>query len=185
MVSMCNLCYENEGKWRHHAAFRVFWCDACFLRSCDVSQEGLAKWRQQVERKRKVARVGYGLDRRVRDHALWQLNTLGLGWLGYSHKGIWDYEMAYGLLVRFGGFHCRKCGAGGPVHIDHVVSRVAGGSDDLTNLQILCEHCNLAKGSKSVDYRSEYEQERLGDLWPSICYWLEGFRRARSGVPKL
>lgn len=45
---------------------------------------------------------------------------------------------------------CRGCGTsaadGATLHVDHVVSRYHGGSDDLSNLQTLCQVCNLGKG---------------------------------------
>jgi 5-methylcytosine-specific restriction endonuclease McrA len=46
---------------------------------------------------------------------------------------------------------CQECGR--PVtrrdlHIDHVVPRAAGGSDEPSNLQVLCEPCNLKKGTR-------------------------------------
>ena len=46
---------------------------------------------------------------------------------------------------------CQLCGATDvPMHVDHIVPRVAGGTSDMDNLQALCVPCNLAKGSKSV-----------------------------------
>jgi hypothetical protein len=54
---------------------------------------------------------------------------------------------------------CLSCGARleavGPraLHVDHVVPRIKGGIDHLDNYQALCRTCNLAKGSRSVDYR--------------------------------
>jgi 5-methylcytosine-specific restriction enzyme A len=51
------------------------------------------------------------------------------------------------------GFTCRSCRAEPLIenlHIDHIVPLSAGGSDDLSNLQVLCRDCNLSKGSKIV-----------------------------------
>ncbi|OKO69265.1 hypothetical protein AC628_33740 [Bradyrhizobium sp. NAS96.2] len=33
-------------------------------------------------------------------------------------------------------------------HVDHILALSRGGSNDRTNLQILCEPCNLAKHAK-------------------------------------
>lgn len=42
---------------------------------------------------------------------------------------------------------CQYCGdRDGPFHIDHVTARSRGGTNDLDNLQILCQTCNLSKG---------------------------------------
>jgi 5-methylcytosine-specific restriction endonuclease McrA len=53
------------------------------------------------------------------------------------------------LLVRQGG-KCAvcKCVLGGKYHVDHVQPLAAGGSNDKSNIQVLCAPCNLAKGAK-------------------------------------
>jgi hypothetical protein len=33
-------------------------------------------------------------------------------------------------------------------HIDHVLPRSRGGQNEISNLRILCERCNLSKGAK-------------------------------------
>jgi 5-methylcytosine-specific restriction endonuclease McrA len=33
-------------------------------------------------------------------------------------------------------------------HLDHIVPRSRGGQNDLSNIRILCDRCNLSKGSK-------------------------------------
>jgi 5-methylcytosine-specific restriction endonuclease McrA len=42
------------------------------------------------------------------------------------------------------------CGMEGN-HVDHIVPRKLGGDDSLTNLQLLCEQCNLRKGGRLFD----------------------------------
>lgn len=47
---------------------------------------------------------------------------------------------------------CRYCGtADGPFHVDHVVPVIKGGSDDVSNLALACQGCNLSKGSKTLE----------------------------------
>jgi len=51
------------------------------------------------------------------------------------------------------GFVCRQCGDSPGVeklHIDHIIPVAAGGSNELSNLQVLCVDCNLAKSDKIV-----------------------------------
>lgn len=42
-------------------------------------------------------------------------------------------------------------------HFDHIVPLAEGGINDVTNMQLLCEACNLAKGRKLVTTSSRYE----------------------------
>lgn len=46
------------------------------------------------------------------------------------------------------GYRCRECGATNKetrLHVDHIKPVAKGGTNDLSNLQTLCEACNLAK----------------------------------------
>lgn len=46
------------------------------------------------------------------------------------------------------GYRCRECGATNKqtrLHVDHIVPVAKGGTNDLSNLQTLCEACNRAK----------------------------------------
>ena len=36
------------------------------------------------------------------------------------------------------------------VHYDHIVPLDQGGINDVSNIQLLCEKCNLTKGTKSI-----------------------------------
>lgn len=46
------------------------------------------------------------------------------------------------------GFSCQHCAATEKLCVDHIVPWSKGGSDDPTNLQILCAPCNSRKGDK-------------------------------------
>lgn len=54
------------------------------------------------------------------------------------------------------GFKCQECGAYPArdrlvwLEVDHVVPVAKGGTDDLSNLQTLCNHCNTGKGTDSA-----------------------------------
>ena len=47
-------------------------------------------------------------------------------------------------------------------HIDHIIPLSRGGCNDLVNVQLCCETCNLSKGSRELD------------LPPSIPYYMNG-----------
>lgn len=54
---------------------------------------------------------------------------------------------------------CKKCGKLAMLTIDHIIPQLHGGTDDIENLQVLCQSCNQAKGSTP-----EYT------LWEKIKY---------------
>ena len=48
-------------------------------------------------------------------------------------------------------YTCQECGAtkedGAKLHIDHIIPVSQGGTDELDNLQTLCDKCNLNKSN--------------------------------------
>jgi 5-methylcytosine-specific restriction endonuclease McrA len=55
---------------------------------------------------------------------------------------------------------CARCGVNitselrAPKHIDHIVALANGGTNDLSNLQLLCDACNLTKSRRVMGVRS-------------------------------
>lgn len=93
-------------------------------------------------------------------------------------------QMALSKRTRFevfkrDDFTCQYCGKRAPevvLHVDHIVARANGGSDDAINLRTACVDCNLGKSavplkeSQLPDYATEAERlaaavayERLQD----------------------
>lgn len=60
-------------------------------------------------------------------------------------------KMRYDVLKR-DNFKCKKCGItakdGAKLHVDHVIPVSKGGKTTLSNLQTLCDRCNLGKSDK-------------------------------------
>jgi len=51
------------------------------------------------------------------------------------------------IVIRRDAGTCQVCGQPGE-HVDHVIPRRLGGTDELSNLQLLCRTCNLSKGGR-------------------------------------
>jgi predicted restriction endonuclease len=63
-------------------------------------------------------------------------------WLPFSLRQQVAAKCKYKCLSCGRSVHETKC------HVDHIVPLARGGGDDINNLALLCEHCNLRKGSK-------------------------------------
>jgi 5-methylcytosine-specific restriction enzyme A len=49
------------------------------------------------------------------------------------------------------GDRCKSCGSKSSLQVDHIIPLAKGGSNDLSNLQTLCEHCNKSKNDRLDD----------------------------------
>ena len=60
-------------------------------------------------------------------------------------------SLRYDVLKR-DGFKCQICGAsaqdGATLHVDHIIPVSKGGKTEMSNLQTLCDRCNLGKSNK-------------------------------------
>ena len=43
---------------------------------------------------------------------------------------------------------CQRCGSEERLTVDHIVPRILGGDDSMSNLQVLCSTCNSSKGGR-------------------------------------
>lgn len=64
-----------------------------------------------------------------------------------GHRRHIPREVKIAVYERCGG-RCVECEATYPLHIDHMVPLARGGSDGVSNLQVLCDRCNLRKGAR-------------------------------------
>lgn len=56
-----------------------------------------------------------------------------------------DRRRRYAAVYKRDKNVCRKCGSGSNLTIDHIVPLAHGGSNKITNLQVLCFTCNQTK----------------------------------------
>ena len=77
------------------------------------------------------------------------LQERGAGaWSGLIDFSSVSSGVRYQVLKR--DRRCRLCGAGpddSVLHVDHIIPRSHGGTNDLNNLQVLCQACNLGKSN--------------------------------------
>jgi 5-methylcytosine-specific restriction endonuclease McrA len=59
-------------------------------------------------------------------------------------------------ILKRDGYRCRLCGAAArdgehvKLHVDHIVAKSTGGTDDPSNLWTLCRTCNIGKGIQDL-----------------------------------
>ncbi len=76
-------------------------------------------------------------------------------WSGLLELDPVPESIRYQVLKR--DRRCQLCGGGpeaSPLQVDHIVPRSQGGSNDISNLQVLCALCNRGKSNKDdEDFR--------------------------------
>ncbi|MCR5811193.1 MAG: HNH endonuclease [Lachnospiraceae bacterium] len=86
---------------------------------------------------------------------------------GYLNRDATPQWLKDGVFYRDRG-RCQECGTdlskifqnGNNSNYDHIIPLRQGGTNDPTNFQLMCEHCNKAKRDRSTAYRNI--------IWP---YW--------------
>jgi hypothetical protein len=58
-------------------------------------------------------------------------------------------DVKIAVAARDGG-RCRQCGSAVELHFDHVIPWSKGGSNTVTNIQLLCGPCNRRKGADDI-----------------------------------
>lgn len=52
-------------------------------------------------------------------------------------------------ILRRDQYRCQVCGeTDRPLHVDHIIPRAKGGGNSPSNLQCLCDKCNMRKGAR-------------------------------------
>jgi hypothetical protein len=81
---------------------------------------------------------------------------------------------------------CRFCllsqyGQAARFHVDHVLPKCKGGKTELTNLALICIHCNLRKADKT-SATDPTTQEEVALFHPLSQVWHEHFVLRRDGT---
>lgn len=90
---------------------------------------------------------------------------------------LWDYRLQSIVpvpksvrykVLKAGGNRCALCGATKKdkvrLEVDHIIPKSRKGTNDISNLQVLCEVCNRAKSNKDdTDFRNNGTQEKDSD----------------------
>lgn len=107
-------------------------------------------------------------DRQLCEHVSKTIVLIGFdgqdNWEGPPKQWIdrqsrWPAWAVRAVIARDRG-HCAKCGTGitlellASPHIDHIVALANGGTNDLCNLQLLCDACNQKKAARRVAVKS-------------------------------
>lgn len=99
-----------------------------------------------------------------RGEAIWGHRSLSEGYISGSIR----YE-----VLKRAKYRCELCGAHetqAALHIDHIVPRAKGGSDDLSNFQALCMSCNTSKRDRDdTDFRGMLETYKHRDDGCVFC----------------
>jgi hypothetical protein len=99
-------------------------------------REGFVRWAA-------MQRIEYEADLQL-EAIEYSVNTYAknLSWLNNKNKG-----KLFSVVSARDGCFCVKCHSTDDLTLDHIVPRSKGGSDDKSNLQILCRCCNSSKGN--------------------------------------
>ncbi len=77
-------------------------------------------------------------------------------WSGFIEVAPVPGNVRYDVLAR--DRKCKLCGRGPSdaiLQVDHIIPRAKGGSNDPSNLQVLCAECNQGKGARDdTDFRN-------------------------------
>jgi len=67
----------------------------------------------------------------------------------HSSRGK-DWEARRQRVLEAAGYACVVCG-NAATHVDHIIPKAKGGTDDINNLQAMCSTHNLKKGDKTIE----------------------------------
>ena len=82
----------------------------------------------------------------------------------HSSRGR-EWETKRKTVLERDGYSCVVCGAPA-TQVDHIVPKVKGGTDELSNLQAMCATHNLKKGDRTIERGTYWDTEFFPDGLP-------------------
>lgn len=82
------------------------------------------------------------------------------------------------LVWRRDGKRCVWCGSTESLNLDHILPWSAGGTDDPTNLRVLCQRCNEDRSNYALP--GDDERPRLAVVWTCVPCELDRWNRGRD-----
>jgi 5-methylcytosine-specific restriction endonuclease McrA len=109
--------------------------------------------------------------------------------VAYQHGTLAGLEVKEYLLLKW-GYRCVYCQKTGlPLEVEHIVPKMRGGSNRITNLTLACELCNQQKGSQTAQ-EFGFPQVQAQALQPLVdaaavnsTRWLLYERLKATGLP--
>lgn len=165
-MKLCRTCDETKpleafSKCSRNSDGLQTKCKECFSAyyksTADVQKARFAEWRSNpdnVERAKETRRAY-----KASEHGRMKIKSLKSARRAKergAHLVDPDISDAFGIVIDMYGDVCMhpECDRR-DIELDHVIPLSLGGAHSISNLQVLCEHHNRAKGNRSsADYRN-------------------------------
>ena len=85
-----------------------------------------------------------------------------------AKKGVYGTLAAvdWKFILNLTDHKCIACDSSDNITVDHVLPMAMGGLNLIENIQPLCLYCNLKKGKRSVDFRTEEFNQQVRENCP-------------------
>ena len=122
--------------------------------------ETTMSWVRRISRWAPVSGVSMELVR----FDLQQMGNPEISGVEYQRGTLFGFELREYLLEKF-NHTCVYCDARDVIlNVEHVIARVRGGSDRVSNLVTSCKPCNLDKGARSIEEFLKNDPQRLARI---------------------
>ena len=136
--------YNSETKWPE--GFDLRGCTpkdrGAVLESINIFEPHEQDWKKRVEETEKLVRESY---------ITYGTESLAEGWGSTKNRGSIPLNVRQ-QVFRNAENRCQQCGKsasdGVKLEVDHIMPVSRGGSDDISNLELLCFECNRGKSDR-------------------------------------